>query len=107
MKDTLLLQRRGSDDNGDRLGDWQTVARVRAEITWLRGGEAVMQSRLQGVQPAVLRVYRSPVTRQLDSSWRAVNAHDHGQVFAIEAKSPNAKDANCYDVLAKVGGSDA
>jgi hypothetical protein len=107
MKDTLLLQRRSTDDNGDRLGDWQTVARARAEITWLRGGEAVMQSRLQGVQPAILRVYRTPTTRQVDGSWRAVNARDAAQVFAIESKTPNRDDPNCFDLLAKTGGSDA
>lgn len=107
MTDTLLLQRRMRDTNGDRLGDWATVTRARAEITWLRGGEAVMQARLQGVQPVVLRVYKTPVTRQLDSAWRAVNARDLSQVFAIEGKAVSRDDRNCFDLTAKMGGPDA
>lgn len=107
MTTQLLLQRRGLDENGDPLGDWETAAQVSAEITWLRGGEAVMQARLQGQQPVVLRVYKTDITRQVTAAWRAVDLLDPAQVFAIQARTPSAKDPNCFELMAKMGGSDA
>lgn len=81
------LQRRAADENGDRLGVWTTEATVWANIRFLRGSEPVIAQRLQGVQPAVITVRTSTLSRQVDNSWRAVDARSN-QVWAIQTAIP-------------------
>jgi hypothetical protein len=79
LKDRVLFQQRGLDDNGDRLGPWQAVRSEAEDGAWaaqiirLKGGEPVMAQRLQGVQPAIVVVRASTVTRAVDNAWRAID----------------------------------
>jgi hypothetical protein len=88
MRERVLFQKRGLDDNNDPLGDWVTVASQAPDGAWsveiirLRGGEAVQAQRLQGLQPVIIGARPCLVTRQLDSAWRAVDARS-GQIFEI------------------------
>lgn len=98
LRDKVALQRRGEDANGDRLGPWETVVDRSAEIINLRGGEPVMAQRLQGEQPVVIAVYACSVTRQIDNSWRAINARTQ-QVYDI-ASAPESEDRVWIEMLA-------
>ena len=110
LKDRVLLQQRGVDDNGDRLGDWETVPSSASDTAWaaqiirLRGGETVMAQRLQGAQPVIIGLRASSVTRAVDSAWRAVDALTR-QVYEIADASED--DARQWiDVLAKAQAGD-
>lgn len=105
----VLLQRRGEDANGDLLGPFATVASDdddcgwSAQITNLRGGEAVMAQRLQGSQPVIIGVRASSVTRQIDNAWRAIDARSR-QIYDI-TNATLSEDRVWIDILAtgKVG----
>ena len=45
---------------------------VWAHVRHLRGGETVMQSRMQSKSPVILTVRRSPDAERITSEWRAV-----------------------------------
>lgn len=72
-----------------REGDFATVFTCAAEFIPLKGGETVIASRLQGVQPFIVRVRQSSQTRQIDETWRLVDARPapgtERRIFAIKA----------------------
>lgn len=110
LKDRVLLQQRGLDDNGDPLGEWVTVPSSTSEGAWaaqitrLRGGETVMAQRLQGVQPVVIGLRASTVTRSVDNAWRAIDALTR-QIYEITDASED--DTRTWvDVLAKAQAGD-
>jgi len=88
LKERVILQRRALDNNGDRLGPWETVSSGAADQGWaaqilrLKGGEPVMAQRLQGVQPALIAVRSGTTTRQVDNAWRAIEKRT-GQIHDI------------------------
>lgn len=104
LRDRLSFQKRAADANGDPLGAWTDQFTVSAQIVWLRGSEPVLQQRLEGKQPVAFVVRTSSQARQIDTSWRAVNARNTDQVFNITAVSPN-KDRGFLDILAVKGGA--
>jgi len=104
LRDRILFQVRGEDDNGDPLGGWDDRFTRWAKVVWLRGTESVMASRLEGRQPVVITVRACSQTRLITSAWRAVNARDDKQEFNITAVSP-AKEPGFIDVLAVMGGA--
>lgn len=84
-----------------REGDFATVFTCAAEFIAMRGSETVIASRLQGIQPYIVRVRQSADTRAVDETWRIVDARapqppaDGARVFAIKAPptDPNQKRA--------------
>lgn len=98
LREQIAFQRRSNDANGDPLGDWVGVFVRSTKVMNLRGGEAVMQQRIQGKQPAILVVRACPETRALDNSFRAVNERT-GQVYELSAAS-EATDQRWMEVLA-------
>lgn len=80
----VTLQHRASDANGDPLGDWETVFQRRVKLVNLRGGEGVMQQRIQGNQPVLLVVRACSETRSVDNSFRAIN-HQSRQIYDLSA----------------------
>lgn len=75
----------------DRFGAMKTdfgdgIGPVWAHMRYLRGGEAVIASRLEGKQPAVVTVRASSQTRQITPEWRMLD--EDGTPFAIRAIVP-------------------
>ena len=94
LRERLHLQRRAPDANGDRLGPWseaETVITCRARIQPLRGGETVMAARLQGEAWVQIAVRSSNATRQVDDTFRAVDARDPARVFEIRSALDDEK----------------
>ena len=58
------------DGMGNTEGDWAEKFQCRAGFTYLRGGEAVIASRLEGVQPVVVRIRATPETLQIEPDWQ-------------------------------------
>lgn len=69
-RDRVIFQQRGEDANGDRLGDWVDGVVRWARVLVLRGGEAVLQARLQGQQPIQVTVLSTAATRAVTTAWR-------------------------------------
>ena len=87
-----------------REGDWATQATVACEFMPLRGSETVIASRLQGIQPYVVRVRQSNTTRQVDETWRVVDARDDKRVFAIKAPPTDPDQKRAWlEVLCEIG----
>ncbi|HWM82949.1 MAG TPA: head-tail adaptor protein [Pseudolabrys sp.] len=70
------------DGAGNTVGDFATQFTVRAAYRHLRGGETVIASRLENRHPIIITVRASSQTRQLNSDWRLVDAHD-GTAWAV------------------------
>lgn len=71
-----------ADGYGNTVGEFQSQFSVRAAYRHLRGGEAVLATRLENRHPIVITVRSSSQTRQIASSWRLVDARD-GTVWAV------------------------
>lgn len=82
-----------SDGYGNEVDAYQTRFEVRAHFRFLRGGEKVIAQRLQGVQPVVVTIWRSPDTEAIQTSWRMKDLIT-GTVYAIRSKIPT--DDNLY-----------
>lgn len=83
LKDRVTFQQRAADTNGDLTGAWTATTTVWAQIQPLRGGQTVMEQRLQGNQPVNIIVRASSATRPLNNTYRAVDARDATRVFRI------------------------
>lgn len=66
------FQQRGVDANGDRLGDWEPGFARWSQVLVRTRGEAVLQSRLQGVQPVEVTVVADSETVEITTAWRMV-----------------------------------
>jgi len=82
LRESVTLQRRALDANGDRLGAWvdefEAPARVLARTT----GEAVLAQRIIGVQPVEVTMRLDNFSALVDTDWRLVFL---GWNFAITA----------------------
>lgn len=105
-KERIQFEQRAEDENGDRLGDWETADRwkVRARFTWLRGGESVTQSRLTGVNVVVMRVRTSEAMREVTSAFRVVDRLT-GATFNIRSAIP-VREHRAIDFTCETGGAD-
>lgn len=104
LKDSVTLQQRAADENGDRLSDtWGDDIVRNARIVYLRRGETVLEARLQGVQPAVITVYRDANVDQVTNGWRAVSRE--GRVFDIKSVAPQ-ENGVFVDFTAEANGTD-
>lgn len=62
------------NDYGNVVDVWEDRATVAAQYVHLRGGEAVVSSRLAGRHVQVIRVRASALTRQVAPDWRVTDA---------------------------------
>lgn len=95
-----------SDGYGNALGDWADQFTVAARIQPRLGGEAVLAARLQGTQPVTIRVRQSSQTREIDATWRAIDARK-GTVFnirsVVDPYEHTAEHGRWIDILAEAG----
>lgn len=106
LRESFRVERRAADANGDRTGAWATlIATASAEVKMLRGGEPVLAQRLEGVQPAVIRVYSWSTMRTVTTADRLVDNRSDLE-WSIQAVTPTA-DGMWIDFLAtqKQGGT--
>jgi hypothetical protein len=104
MQWRFRFERRATDANGDRMGDWGDGAvTLDAKLVMLKGTEAVMSARLQGRQPVVLTIRDCAAARAITTDWRAVDIRN-GAIFGVKGAAQNANIA-FIDVLAQAEGT--
>lgn len=89
------------DGAGNTVGDFATQFTVRAAFTHLRGGEAVIASRLENKHPVVVTLRSSAQTRQINSDWRLVDARD-GAAWPVRDVTPET-DRHWISLLCERG----
>lgn len=77
-----------SDGHGNYDGEFVEQFQRRAGFTFLRGGETVMASRLEGRQPVVVLVRSDTSTRQIDTDWRMRDVRT-SIVYAVRSIIPS------------------
>lgn len=90
MREKIHFQQRSQEDDGygnQTSGPYRTIFSEPAELIPGTGSETVIAARLAGTQPYTIIVRSSSRTRQIDTSWQAVDARDASRVFDITAVS--------------------
>jgi hypothetical protein len=72
LRETVTLQRRTLDLNGDRLGPWADEFASPARVLHRTAGEAVLAQRLAGVQPVEVTLRLNAFSAAVDTDWRLV-----------------------------------
>ena len=72
LRESVTLQRRTLDANGDRLGAWADEFSAPARILARTAGEAVLAQRLAGVQPVEVTLRLDRFSAAVDTDWRLV-----------------------------------
>ncbi|MEQ1901861.1 MAG: head-tail adaptor protein [Devosia sp.] len=110
LRERVQLMRRAlvSDGVGGTVpgGEFELVNTVWANIRPLKGGESVLEARLQGRQPHIVTVRSSSLSREIDESWQMVDARNGERKFAIVAPptDPDGKRA-WLEILVVEGGA--
>lgn len=87
-----------TDADGQIVQRYDEQFTVWAGVRWLRGGETVMQSRMQSRSPAILTVRATPDTRRITSEWRATI---DGRVFEMREDPRPTDDRAWLEMLAE------
>lgn len=97
LRERLHFQARGSTDDGfgnPVAGAFETQFTLNGHLRPLRGSETVMASRLEGRQPYVLTVRRTPASARVNEAWQAMDARAPGRLFAIVAPPVDPDGSN-------------
>lgn len=104
LRERWTFQQRSEDANGDRRGPWELPGRtLYADVLYLRGTEAVMQDRLTGLQPVVITVRDSSLSRKITNAWRALDSRSPDRIANITSVGPSRR-RGFLDILATIGG---
>lgn len=104
LREEISLQKseQVTDPYGNPIGsDWVDQFTAPARIRYLKGGETVIASRLQGTQTLVITLRWQPAVADITTAWRAVNGRD-GTIYNIRAVTPDERRA-WIDILAESG----
>jgi head-tail adaptor len=88
-------------DFGSPMGDWVEQFWTFGSLTHLRGSEPVIQSRLQGRQPVVVRVRDSTQSRKVTVEWRVRIGQTY---YGVTAITPVDDGGDFIDFLCVTGG---
>jgi len=105
LRDRITFEERrdqADDGFGNVLTAFEEQFTVWARKQYLRGGENVMASRLEGNQPVVITVRRSSDTLRITTDWRARQGDD---VLNIRSVTP-AESRDAIDLLCERGVAD-
>lgn len=72
------------DDFGGVATSFGEAYRCRAKFLYLRGGETVQASRLEGRQPVVVTIRTSPLARTITPDWRMRDVR-RGETYNIRS----------------------
>jgi len=88
------------DEFGGTQQNWEDVFQTWGHIRYLRGGESVMQARLESRQPVILTIHQNEDTLKIESDWRVIYG---SQIFELkETPRPNHERRPYLEVLAQL-----
>lgn len=91
-----------ADGAGNFQAQWvQSHGPVAAELLYLKGGESVIASRLNGAKPVVIMIRDCVSARAITTEWRARDAR-RGTIYNIRDITPSQL-RGYLDVLAESG----
>lgn len=109
LRDSFTIQRdMATPDWSGHPGepDWKDQFTIWGNITFMRGGEAVIAARLTARQPAILTIRNSVSARTILPSDRVINART-GEIFNIREQPRVSRDnRGMLEVLIEAGASD-
>lgn len=92
----LVIQ---DDEYGGSQQSWVDRFQIWGHIRYLRGGEQIMQARLEKRQPVILTFHENENTLLIEASWRVIYG---SQIFELkEAPRPNEERRAYLEVLAE------
>lgn len=92
------------DGAGNTVGEWQEGLRCRVRREALKGGEAVMASRLERKQPYIMTLRAFAASRRITTDWRARDVRS-GATYAITSVVERPQ-RNCIDIMVVEGAAD-
>ncbi|MDQ7262259.1 phage head closure protein [Paracoccus sp. PS-1] len=102
-KRATLLEPVGSvDADGQVIQSWADRGTVWCNWKPRRGGEAVMQARIESRNPAVITVRASMLTRRITSEWRV---RIDGREFDVQEDPTETPDRAFLEFLAMTKGA--
>lgn len=90
-----------SDGAGNTVADFAWQFTRSASRDFLRGGETVMASRLEGRQPVIIAVRADSATRLVTADWRCRDMNS-GEAFNIRSVQPSS-DRSMIEFLCEKG----
>ena len=104
LRDRVTFGSRDIVDDGygnEVSGPFEDRFTVWAGITYLRGSESVLAARLEGRQPAVVRVRSSALARQITTDWQMRNERG-GVIYAVRSVI-ETEDRAFLDIAVEAG----
>lgn len=103
MRESVTLQQYEEIDDGagNTYGDYLDVATVPARIRGMKGSEAVLAGRLEGIQPYIITIRNAGDAAGVTTSWRALNART-SEAFNIRSII-RAERGDYIDLLCETG----
>lgn len=102
---TLFQRDTVNDEYGNPTTGWVERFSVAANITPKLGGETFAQARLQGRQPFVIRVRKTPDTELITTDWKATDAKgvEYNIRTAVDPDLGDNTHGFFIDMLAETG----
>ena len=94
QKETLT-----ADPYGGSTSAWADQMTIWGQIIFRTGSETVIAQRLQGQQPATVKVRYSSQAKLIEPSWRIKNVRGDGVTDYYAVKSPPVRKADDYGFL--------
>lgn len=83
-------------------GDWVPQFEARCHITFLKGSEGVLASRLEAKSPVIIAMRNSSNARRVTHEWRAKDLST-GAVYEIKEQPRPSDDRAHFEMLAMSG----
>jgi head-tail adaptor len=90
LRESVTLQQRTLDTNGDPLGPWADIFAAPARVLSKTSGETVLAQRVTGVQPIEITLRLDRFSALIDTDWRLIWL---GWPFEITAIAPDEVQA--------------
>ena len=104
MRDRVSLEKREEVDDGygNTVGMWVTQFERDACILLSKGGETVIASRLQSVQPALIIVRYDAETATITAAWRLIETRS-GTTYNIRTSADMERRGRFITMLCEAG----
>ena len=92
-----------NDGYGNTLGgDWEPQFEAHCGLTYLKGSETVLASRLEAKSPIVISLRNTANARRVTHEWRAKDLRT-GVIYQIKERPRPTEDRSILEMLAEAG----